>query len=1295
MLAILVSISISSAQPLPGYPQFVFCSATAECAESQNGKIRIMIDESKIPSLWSMPFSYRYLNEDNGDSGGGLCEVVNTEILNLVKGHYKVFVDLDESCMVTSDVTINEIPNNLDLIIQKSDGLLCNGTTLTADIQGGLPQYNFTWSSGSFQQSVGNLNTGNYCVTVTDAKGCKISDCENVEDFSVQVFVSDFQNVSECLNANYNSKDGFIKTEVVGNKNTSYNYAWTGPNGFNAQTKDLNNLKPGSYNLTVTNSAGCSVKIQKNLCCCDLDPEKLNSDPFACFAKYVTPEINLDAKIIHPTKSYNYDGQINLSITGNSAKGSLSYNWSGPGGFKSNIKNLSNLEVGVYCVTVTDGCIKAIKCFELYSCKIEFKVNNACKYYDDGEIIVKLYNPNLYLYQIENNGMPLPTSTPVKYFEYHISDLLSGSENDVVVTLDECIASQHFTIKEQELYQKLVSKPGIDLLCHYDSYCNDNLVQAESKIHSPIFDYQEASLNTGVGIYILGGGCDVNGYCGIGPDRTKLVTIHYDAKNIKVAQYKQLLYAGINSGLFGDYLFNLLSFISDKDDCGTIRYCPGNLDVISKYGSIAGDCGGLKQTASNPDCFELDCCWIDGDNYNFCSCDDLPEYLKYYCNGSGNPNGGTTESCNPKHERVYDLIYNYENLLMMNNFPGSELDIFLQKVMNDTELSKKAICGFVSFCGTNFDRVFDNLFQVNCEPVKVFVGYVIVTYSYELGGVTFYLDDYVPTWYTQETCVLEGDEYGRLIAVCNNHGQLVRSLIKKKVNNFISEPTSSLTTVNYIPASLNFSKFQNFTNTFNQDYIEPKGLFGKSNKTQFIESTPDYQYIRDPEVSSLKTYLDDWGKDFRVLVDEIEPNAKLRLSFQQKGTNRIFDISNDFISIENVYEKDLKVYVIGRTFGLMNIAGQTMVQFDTMQYFIASFDTSGVYLSMDKIKFSGQLSSNISNNGLSFVGLPKSLNGNVQLNSQNIGVTNKLVTIQKNTINQNFNVIQGLTYSGQIRLIKSVLSKNDSTTVLLLKGNGTIQDGQLFNINISDNEVVVVLLDFDKKVKGHFMLTYPIVDSLLPTVCINNNEEIFVGITFVDSLKIHNNEFIKSKGKQDIVLIKVNKFGVIEDFKQYGGEQDESVIELLADNKNVFIGGDFKGPFTEVTVGKIKFKTNSIIFRTGYSSYLPVSEFINTTNEIRNAANENQIKKTDDNPFSIYPNPANNEIFVKFELNHSPFQIKMYDINGVNQITSDVNSNNHNGFIKIDLLNLPSGYYIITIQDNNNKMMYRQSVIKI
>jgi len=116
LLFCLFFAELVSAQPNPGGQSFVSYTSIPECEGSKNGKITITINDN-IPQGWSLPFTYRYENLDNGDVGGGACNSRTTFIPNLSSGNYKVFVDLDVSCMATGFVTVAEVANTLEFSI--------------------------------------------------------------------------------------------------------------------------------------------------------------------------------------------------------------------------------------------------------------------------------------------------------------------------------------------------------------------------------------------------------------------------------------------------------------------------------------------------------------------------------------------------------------------------------------------------------------------------------------------------------------------------------------------------------------------------------------------------------------------------------------------------------------------------------------------------------------------------------------------------------------------------------------------------------------------------------------------------------------------------------------------------------------------------------------------------------------------------------------------------------------------------------------------------------------------------
>ncbi len=89
----------------------------------------------------------------------------------LCPGTYTCFVMDANSLQGYSQVTITE-PAPLIVTISSTDDNGTGNGTATANVSGGTPPYTYTWSNFAITQTITNLNTGNYNVTVTDANGC-------------------------------------------------------------------------------------------------------------------------------------------------------------------------------------------------------------------------------------------------------------------------------------------------------------------------------------------------------------------------------------------------------------------------------------------------------------------------------------------------------------------------------------------------------------------------------------------------------------------------------------------------------------------------------------------------------------------------------------------------------------------------------------------------------------------------------------------------------------------------------------------------------------------------------------------------------------------------------------------------------------------------------------------------------------------------------------------------------------------------------------------------------------------
>ena len=220
------------------------------------------------------------------------------------------------------------------------DPIACFGESsgkIKAEAQGGNtpPPYTYSWNNGVNTSTNYNIIAGNYVVVVTDNKGC--SDTAEImleEPTSLSV------SISESDVTCFGSDDGEITATPSGGTPEpgippTYYYLWDDSDGQTTQTAI--GLSPNIYTVTVTDANGCTVTSQTvNI-----------SGP--------TNELVVTADSTDETCLLN-DGSAQVFVLGGVPD--YDFIWTGPEGFSNVNSNISNLNPGLYSVTVTDanGC---------------------------------------------------------------------------------------------------------------------------------------------------------------------------------------------------------------------------------------------------------------------------------------------------------------------------------------------------------------------------------------------------------------------------------------------------------------------------------------------------------------------------------------------------------------------------------------------------------------------------------------------------------------------------------------------------------------------------------------------------------------------------------------------------------------------------------------------------------------------------------------------------------------------------------------------------------------------------
>jgi len=249
--------------------------------------------------------------------------------IGLIKGLYKVKITDANGCLDSAIANIIE-PDTLTSKItgfKNASCFLLNDGQIDVTAFGGTLPYNYSWSTSPIQttSSAYNIKAGYYEVLIKDKNGCATKSGFTISEPSpVTIGVT---NKEDCTC--FNDSNGQIFTKVWGGT-PGYKISWN----TNPVSSDLNlkKLNGGNYRLTVTDTLNCTTT--KNITISEPPPIILKFDS-------ITDVL---------CKNGN-TGSVYLQIAGGSPSYSIFWN-TAP---LNNKNKLSNLNAGIYSVTVKDS----------------------------------------------------------------------------------------------------------------------------------------------------------------------------------------------------------------------------------------------------------------------------------------------------------------------------------------------------------------------------------------------------------------------------------------------------------------------------------------------------------------------------------------------------------------------------------------------------------------------------------------------------------------------------------------------------------------------------------------------------------------------------------------------------------------------------------------------------------------------------------------------------------------------------------------------------------------------------
>ncbi len=224
--------SMTDSLELLDSPEIELVSANISCYGETDGEINLNLETG------TEPFTFVWSNTETTQNISGLSE-----------GKYIVTATDADGCITQDSAEIVE-PNPLDLTLNGVNTTCANSSNgfIYINLHGGTFPYSFLWSNDSTNWAIGNLEPNEYSLTVTDSRGCVISDTETIISplaINTQIATTN----ADCQTGT----GGTIETIITGGLMPYYT-SWS----IGDTTQNLYNLTPDEYQLLIVDANGCS-----------------------------------------------------------------------------------------------------------------------------------------------------------------------------------------------------------------------------------------------------------------------------------------------------------------------------------------------------------------------------------------------------------------------------------------------------------------------------------------------------------------------------------------------------------------------------------------------------------------------------------------------------------------------------------------------------------------------------------------------------------------------------------------------------------------------------------------------------------------------------------------------------------------------------------------------------------------------------------------------------------------------------------------------------------------------------
>lgn len=383
-------------------------------------------------------------------------------LTNVAAGTYTVTITDSQGGSNTSNFEVTKYPAIvLNAQITPANTGTSNGR-IALSISGGTNPYTIKWQNNDTNDTLFNLAAGQYCVTVTDDRGCTKNDCYTVAVQDVPLSIANIQTTGVTCNGD---KNGRLSFEIKGGRppytiTFSDNTSLQNNNG----TVSKMNLGGGPLSFTVTDEAGTNLRDTVDI------PQP------------VAIQVNTVA-VVHDLEDAGCTGSITLTLKGGTAPYSVLWNSPNTGA------QIINLCAGNFIPTVRDanGCSQVLPAIEVTTFRASGSATAAaCPQDTNGRVALTIAGGTKpYTYSWRNSaGAVISTADTLKNVAPGVYTVLVSEQSGNTLTKQFTVGSTSNLNADVEV---ISDYNGADISC---SNATDGIIEAVGRSGSGVYTYE-------------------------------------------------------------------------------------------------------------------------------------------------------------------------------------------------------------------------------------------------------------------------------------------------------------------------------------------------------------------------------------------------------------------------------------------------------------------------------------------------------------------------------------------------------------------------------------------------------------------------------------------------------------------------------------------------------------------------------------------------------------------------------------------------------------------------------------